>query len=309
MISDEFRKRVVDSIVNLFISYGSKYDVNTVTKYASEIDEICVQRAIKTSKTEDELPEVYNSEYKKVFNSLKLPYGIQQKLLLQLIIDKYFTISDLFDSVVTNDIENNTPMLRIIEMAMFKILSKYQIDVNIAEYFSKYIIKGCYNVTIQKCISSKTLYIRQWNSPIFLNIFNARAGIVMANLDLNGQIYKNIDGGKYASTIILDIYKLIPKDIEKKLHILEKNDHINQLLINVGKMTSTELCPKSSEHENTIIKLRLNQPMPERTSVMFKCPRCKLSNCSYRMAQIAASDESQTALCRCNECGHKFSQS
>lgn len=145
--------------------------------------------------------------------------------------------------------------------------------------------KGCYNAAIARCADSAEAYQRQWTSPMFVNVYSARCGLVAANIDPGGRIVQGVQGGAWA------------------LDRLATQAWAPEAL---GGMTESELCPEAGKAERAEVLLRLDQKVDEKTSTLFACPKCHKRNHTYRLVQIGGADEPSTFMCTCKECGTNY---
>jgi hypothetical protein len=143
--------------------------------------------------------------------------------------------------------------------------------------------RGCYNAAISHCAEAP--YKRQWDSPMFLNVYSARCGLVAANIDPAGAVVRDTRGGTWA------------------LDQLASGAWAPELL---GSKTAAELCPQAGASERDEVQRRLNQKVDEKTSALFTCPRCHRRNHTYRQVQIGGGDEASTFMCTCKVCGQNY---
>ena len=145
--------------------------------------------------------------------------------------------------------------------------------------------QGCYNATIARCKESADSYQRQWDSPMFVSVYSGRCGLISTNIDPNGSVVKQVEGGTWA------------------LDQLASGDWPPESL---GTMTAVELCPQAGKAERDVVMCRLNQKVEEKTSALFACTRCHKRNHTYRQVQIRSGDEPSTFKCTCKECGEHY---
>lgn len=145
--------------------------------------------------------------------------------------------------------------------------------------------RGCYNAAIARCAESADAYQRQWSSPMFVNVYSGRCGLVSANVDPTGSVARGTEGGSWA---------------------LDRLASGAWLPESLGAMTETELCPHAGKAERDEVMRRLNQKVDEKTSSLFACPRCHKRNHTYRQVQIGSGDEPSTFMCTCKECGQNY---
>lgn len=146
--------------------------------------------------------------------------------------------------------------------------------------------RGCYNAALEKCNASADSYTKQWNCPMFVNVYSGRCGLVSANLDPTGMVAKGLaDNSSWA------------------LDRLASGAWLPEVL---GAMSAMELCPQAWAAERAQISRRLNQKVEEKTSSLFACPYCHKRNHTYRQIQIGSGDEPSTFMCTCKECGENY---
>ena len=150
--------------------------------------------------------------------------------------------------------------------------------------FASQIERGCYNAVIDRCMESADSYRRHWDSPMFLNVYSSRCGLVSANIDPGGAVVEEV-GESWA------------------LDQLASGAWLPESL---GAMTAAELCPQAGRAERDEVARRLNQKVEEKTSSLFACPRCCKRNHTYRQVQIGCADELSVFMCTCKECGENF---
>jgi DNA-directed RNA polymerase subunit M/transcription elongation factor TFIIS len=143
--------------------------------------------------------------------------------------------------------------------------------------------RSCYNAAIESCSASSEAVIRNWESDAFISVYSARCGTVNCNLDPDSSVVRR--HGRYAiDRLATGVWS--PDDI--------------------GKMTSAELCPDAAVREREEITIRSQQQVVEKTSQLYRCPKCRARNCTYREVQTRGLDEPATIFCTCKECGAQF---
>lgn len=177
---------------------------------------------------------------------------------------------------------NMSPRKRIITMF---VLLLYQYIKNKTEVLSiaKKIEKSCYNAVIKNSKQSEDPPCRQWDTPLFIEIYSNRCGVIYNLLDPKSQTCKI-----YGSTLIQQI-------IDKSIDLKE-----------IGFKSEKDLCPQATKKERDEIILRSEQCVVEKESNLFKCPNCKERRVTYREVQLRALDEAPDYLCRCLNCKHRF---
>lgn len=181
-----------------------------------------------------------------------------------------------------NSIDTNPRIIikKLLISILIKNINKSEEEVlRIAEEIEK----GCYNYVIKLSKQSETPPCRHWNSPLFLEMYSNRCGIVcnLLSPDSNSCIV-------YGNTLLQDI---IDGSIDLSL---------------IGSMTEKELCSQSIQKEKDEIALRSEQHVVEKESNLFKCPKCHERRVTYREVQLRAADEAADFICKCINCNHTF---
>lgn len=177
---------------------------------------------------------------------------------------------------------NNNPRIQITKM-FTTLLYQYKPDKEFALETAKAIEKSCYNAIIKNSKQSEDPPCRQWDSPIFLEIYSNRCGIIYNLLDPKSSSCK-IYGSSLLQTVLNETIDL--KDI--------------------GFKSEKELCPQATQKERDEIAIRSEQHVVEKESNLFRCPNCKERRVTYREVQLRALDEAPDYLCKCLNCKHRF---
>jgi DNA-directed RNA polymerase subunit M/transcription elongation factor TFIIS len=152
--------------------------------------------------------------------------------------------------------------------------------------------QGAYQASLRHCRDSEDSYQRQWDCEMFVNVYSARIGSIAANLDPFGSVGRALggspEGGKEGAWLP---DRLLSGDVAPAA---------------LGGMSEEELCPSAGAAERALVARRLGQKVEEKTSTMFRCPRCKQRRHTYRQVQIGAADEPSTIMCTCLNCGENF---
>jgi len=178
-------------------------------------------------------------------------------------------------------IDTNT-RIQIIKMFIF-LLYKYEKNKDTVLDIAKTIEKSCYNAIIKNSKQSEDPPCRQWDSPIFVDIYSNRCGIIYNLLDPNSLTNKLYDSN------------LLKNILDKTIDIKE-----------IGFKSEKELCPKATQKERNEISIRSEQYVIEKESNLFRCPNCKERRVTYREVQLRALDEAPDYLCKCLNCKHRF---
>jgi DNA-directed RNA polymerase subunit M/transcription elongation factor TFIIS len=235
--------------------------------------------------------EAYNELCQLVSSAISDCYGDLEESLAAYVADGRVSLTSLVSTEVHSAHLNIDPRHRARSLLSTK-LSKDKRFCKDRHVIAAHIERAAYNATISCCEESEDSYLRQWDSEIFVSIYSARIGAVAVNIDSSGTVASvctSIGVSSLGSTWALD-------------QLAAGNYSPEQL----GSMTESELCPAASQAERDIVTLRLEQKVKERISRLFKCPRCRERNHTYRQVQIGASDEPATIMCTCKTCGENF---
>jgi DNA-directed RNA polymerase subunit M/transcription elongation factor TFIIS len=195
-------------------------------------------------------------------------------------INEHVTVKDIIDFDRTMIVNNpRTQIIKMYTMLLYQYYKNKDEILNIA----KTIEKSCYNDIIRNSKQSEDPPCRQWDSPVFLEMYSNRCGIIYNLMDPTSNSCK-----LYGSTL-LD--KVLSGDID---------------LREIGNKTEKELCPQATQKERDEIALRSEQHVVEKESNLFKCPNCKERRVTYREVQLRALDEAPDYLCKCLNCNHRF---
>ena len=149
--------------------------------------------------------------------------------------------------------------------------------------------KGAYNYSLQRCQQSQASYQQQWDSPMFLNIYSYKIGMLVLTLDTGGTVAAACEAEGAGRTYTLD--RLVAGAWPAA---------------EVGGMTAEALCPPANQRVRDMVAHRQRQRVEEKASSLYACPNCHKRNHTYRERQVRALDEGSTITCRCLECGTTF---
>lgn len=72
--------------------------------------------------------------------------------------------------------------------------------------------------------------------------------------------------------------------------------------------TMQKICPSVLRAERDMIELRKQQKIDLKTSNIYKCKKCNMSQTLVREMQTRSSDEAPTLAIQCTNCGHCWTQ-
>lgn len=229
---------------------------------------------------------IYAELYSGLCRALPAEYGdFLETTLATRIVDGAITIEEAVTTETLNAHTCTDPRQRTRAMFYKFLAQDPRFNEAQCREYAKQIERGCYNAAIARCAESADSYRRQWDSPMFVNVYGGRCGSVAANIDPQGAVAKNVEGGTRA------------------LDCLASGEWKPAAL---GEMSASDLCPQAGKAERAIIMQRVNQKIEEKTSALFRCPRCHMRNHTYRQVQIGAGDEPSTFMCTCKECGENY---
>lgn len=189
-------------------------------------------------------------------------------------------------SYITNSIflsDERIIMVKNIEKLLTTGLLSYKNDTILSLKTAKKIEKSCYNSVINTCKKSTIQIRRNWDNPIFKQIYSNKCGSICVVLDKDSPTFI-----KFGPVVLTDIFNNVI-DINK-----------------IGTISIKKLLPQSIKSEQDEINIRSEQRVIEKESNLFKCPSCKERRVSYREVQLRSIDEAPDYLCKCINCGHNF---
>lgn len=131
--------------------------------------------------------------------------------------------------------------------------------------------RSCFEVVINQCIADGV--DRRFTDKTFVNRYSGKCYQVIANLE-QGLTFRLLDGS------------VDP--------------------VNVGKMTSAELCPEACQSIRDEISRRENAKFENKVSRSYKCSRCGNSETKFIKFQARAADEDNTISVQCVHCPHRW---
>lgn len=270
---EDLRKSVVTYLSyllsNLNKRYKLQYDANTHAKlFEAEMFSLLHEN--------EYIKQVDNIQSIIMINNGYFPDDILGIQFMQ----KKMTVKDIlfFDTTTVND----NPRTQIIKL-FISLLYQYKQDKDFVLDVARTIEKSCYNAIIKNSKQSEDPPCRQWDSPIFIEIYSNRCGIIYNLLDPKSNTNK-----LYGSTLLQQV-------LDETIDIKE-----------IGFKSEKELCPQATQKERDEIAIRSEQHVIEKESNLFKCPNCKERRVTYREVQLRALDEAPDYLCKCLNCKHRF---
>jgi DNA-directed RNA polymerase subunit M/transcription elongation factor TFIIS len=162
-----------------------------------------------------------------------------------------------------------------------QVVIDYLKDVGLDDLYARDLEIGIYNWCID--MASEHDIQKSWKDKMFLNLYSSKSRSILSNIDKDSYI-KN-------ARLIERI-----KEKEFKPHELPFMDVSNVF----------------PEKWNEFLDMRLKQEQNFYNSKqvaktdMFKCGKCKKTECSYYELQIRSADESSTIFVTCLNCGNRF---
>jgi len=140
---------------------------------------------------------------------------------------------------------------------------------------------ACFDASISRCYASKYTPQRRWDNPGFVEIYSSRCGQVIDNLDPDGSAERRFGGaGRLFGRLIGG--DLVPES--------------------VGVMSCDEFCAEAGAPDRARVDIRMASRVEQRTSTLYRCPRCKNKESVTRTVQIGAGDEPTSVHCECVQC-------
>ena len=137
--------------------------------------------------------------------------------------------------------------------------------------------KSVYNWAIREATAKQLVRI-QWDNPLFVQLYVDRLRSVYTNLSTNAALVQRIVSG----------------DVSPET---------------VGSMTHQEMNP---ERWDDIIELKKKRDHSKyqmnmvANTDLYKCSRCKSTQCNYTTQQIRSADEAMTVFVTCLSCGKQW---
>jgi transcription elongation factor S-II len=148
--------------------------------------------------------------------------------------------------------------------------------------FPEIMEKSIYNKAIkearEKCIE------RSWESKAFKEIYKKNYCRVYANISYNKNSEFVLENIKYGTFELGSIVSMTSQELYPDMWdiIIEKNN---------SKMLRSIMASKEENQEGTS---------------MFKCGKCKKSNCTYYQLQTRSADEPMTTFVTCLSCSNRW---
>lgn len=141
--------------------------------------------------------------------------------------------------------------------------------------------RGCFNAVIEAC-KNDTSIIRNWARPAFRDMYSDRIYTLAISIDSTSSIVKS--------------------GFNDVVELLKHNPQLETL----GRLSVAELLPRAYKAETDAVAIRAMQGVKEKVSNLFRCPNCKMNECTYRQVQTRSLDEPATIFCTCLKCGQTF---
>lgn len=270
---EELRKSVTIYISHIFSNLNKQYKLSYDVDYYSKLFEAEMYKLLGEN---DYIKQANNVRTYLLIND---GYFSDDILGIKFMEEKISVEDILFFDISSI---NNNPRIQITKM-FATLLYQYKEDKEYALEAAKTIEKSCYNAIIKNSKQSEDPPCRQWDSPIFIEIYSNRCGIIYNLLDPRSSSCRI-----YGPTLLQQVL----------------NESID--LKEIGFKNEKELCPQATQKERDEIAIRSEQHIVEKESNLFKCPNCKERRVTYREVQLRALDEAPDYLCKCLNCKHRF---
>jgi len=268
---EELRKETIFYITYIFENFNKQFGLDHDSKHYAQ-------------KLEKEIYEILNINYIKQIGNIKMLLTIHDGYFPDDLLGiKYIHgLINAKDILFFDECKISNPRFQIIKLFVL-LLYKYKIDKEFTLEAAKTIERSCYNAIIKNSKQSEDPPCRQWDSPIFVEIYSNKCGMIYNLLDPTSNTCKI-----YGSTLLQQV-------LEESIDLKE-----------IGYKSEKELCPQAMQKEKDEIALRSEQHVVEKESNLFRCPNCKERRVTYREVQLRALDEAPDYLCKCLNCKHRF---
>lgn len=142
---------------------------------------------------------------------------------------------------------------------------------------------SCYNAVVKSCRDSDEPLQRRWDAQAFVDAYSTRCGTILLQLDPDSSVCR-----AYGATLAA---RLLAGEAA---------------VADPGRLSEKELCPQATATERAELARRAEQKVAEKESVLFRCPFCGVSRCTYREVQRRALDEAPDYVCFCLGCKRAF---
>lgn len=153
-----------------------------------------------------------------------------------------------------------------------------QMELSIRDELAMGLELSCFNKTLDIC-TKKNIY-KNWTEYEFILTYARETNRIISNIDMNSCIDN--------STIIESIFNgtIVPT--------------------NIAYMSSRDLLPCKYILIEDQIYIRKQQKIEEKTSMMYRCPKCSHKETSTVPQQLRSLDEGANIRAMCKNCGHSW---
>jgi len=165
---------------------------------------------------------------------------------------------------------------------------------------------SCQNACIDKALNRNIPIF--WDSMFFVEQYSNILYTLMSNMDTGSDINDNncvddryVVDRLYGHCVISKLFKNAIYNVDRLCETLNLID-VNK----IGYYNSEKLNPYINSSYIDNIKIREKQKINEKTSIMYKCPQCKMRNTKFRKIQTASMDEGDTLFITCQVCHYEW---
>ena len=259
---------------------GSAYcSPDNIGKFASAVEHTLFASTAKSLNRKYD----YSIAVKHMTALLRQPFGVHPDEVGALkILRGELAISDALQTPLAPEEKPRDITCRMLVATLMRASEVYANDRERVVADARSIELSCFNNIVRTSKRLPDPPRRQWDSPVFRDMYSARCGKINILLDPTSTACV-----QYGTTVVARLLsgELLPSEL--------------------GDASAQTLCPAATKAERDEIAARAAQKVPEKHSNLFECPRCRVRECVYKEIHTRGPDEAPDYFCRC-VCGFHF---
>lgn len=148
--------------------------------------------------------------------------------------------------------------------------------------------RGCYNEAIARSLRASVR--PSLDSEEFVQLYSERCAAVYENLSPSGPVRAG----------------LRRRGVDEECWALQRVLGGGLEPAELGRMSEDALSPEANIAQRMRVEQRASVEIVERTSSVFRCPKCGGCEHTWHEVQSRALDEASTIVCECKKCGRTF---
>lgn len=184
---------------------------------------------------------------------------------------------------VYTDSEYNT-LRRSYLILIGNLLQEHMIDDDISVNMDTVIDieKSCYDDAVAS--ATQELLVASFENLHFTYLYRTKISRITKRLDIDSEVGHSLEDGDFAFRLL--------------------NGHLNPKTISL--LSNYELSPHRNKHLIDELDTRMTIKGFQRTSSLYRCPKCRHNETTVRSQQMRSLDESETLVITCTFCSHKW---